>query len=83
MMSLAEAAQAIGGEARGAPARFTAVSSDSRAIEPGALFVALRGERFDGHAFIDAAHSRGAAAAMVDRLAEAGLAGTPLSHRGR
>jgi UDP-N-acetylmuramoyl-tripeptide--D-alanyl-D-alanine ligase len=66
MMSVAQAALAIGGRAQGAPVRFTSVSSDSRAVEAGALFVALRGERFDGHDFIDAARERGAAAAMVD-----------------
>jgi UDP-N-acetylmuramoyl-tripeptide--D-alanyl-D-alanine ligase len=66
MMSIVDAAQAIGGRVRGAPARFTTVSTDSRSIQAGALFVALRGERFDGHEFIEAAKARGAAAAMVN-----------------
>ena len=65
-MSIGDAAQAIGGRVYGAPARFTSVSTDSRSIEAGALFVALRGERFDAHGFIDAAKARGAAAAMVN-----------------
>jgi len=65
-MSIGDAAQAIGGRVYGAPARFTSVSTDSRSIEAGALFVALRGERFDGHVFIDAAKARGAVAAMVN-----------------
>src|SRR5207237_7890914 len=39
-----------------------------RSIAPGELFIALRGERFDGHDFLDAAAARGAAAAMVDRI---------------
>ena len=65
-MSIVDAAQAIGGRVHGAPARFTSVSTDSRSIEAGALFVALRGEHFDGHAFIEAAKARGAAAAMVN-----------------
>ncbi len=43
------------------------VSIDSRTLEPGALFVAIRGPRFDGHAFLDAARARGAAAALVER----------------
>ena len=47
-------------------ARFTEVGADSRAIVPGQLFVALRGEHFDGHDFVDAALADGAAAAMVD-----------------
>ena len=39
---------------------FTSVSTDTRAIQPGALFVALVGERFDGHDFIGDAVARGA-----------------------
>ena len=65
-MSIVDAAQATGGRVHGEPARFTSVSTDSRSIEAGALFVALRGERYDGHAFIEAVKSRGAAAAMVN-----------------
>lgn len=77
-MSLDEAALAIGGRVHGAPVRFSSVSTDSRAIEAGALFIALRGERFDGHDFIDAARGRGAAAAMVaedagSRIPDSGL----------
>jgi UDP-N-acetylmuramoyl-tripeptide--D-alanyl-D-alanine ligase len=67
MMSAAEAASVTGGRTNGADARFAGVSTDSRAIGRGELFVALRGERFDGHDFLDAAAERGAAAAMVDR----------------
>jgi UDP-N-acetylmuramoyl-tripeptide--D-alanyl-D-alanine ligase len=69
MMDLREAAQGTGGELRGANARFTMVSSDTRTIKDGALFVALRGERYDGHAYLDAARARGAVAAIVDRRA--------------
>jgi len=65
MMSLREASAAIGAKARG-EARFLSVSTDTRTLGRGALFVALRGERFDGHTFLDAAQKRGAAAAMVD-----------------
>ncbi len=45
----------------------TGVSSDSRSLRPGELFVALRGENFDGHAFIDAAIENGAPAVVVSR----------------
>jgi len=57
------------GQARltGADAEFTAVSTDSRTIEAGALFVALRGPTYDGHDFVAAAAVRGAAAALVER----------------
>jgi len=78
MMGLHEAAQGIGAKARGADARFCAVSSDTRTIGEGALFVALRGERFDGHAYLAAARARGAAAAMVDRRGASGDAPLPL-----
>ena len=44
---------------------FSGVSTDSRNIKPGELFVALRGERFDGHVFIDKAVSQGAAGVVV------------------
>jgi UDP-N-acetylmuramoyl-tripeptide--D-alanyl-D-alanine ligase len=43
------------------------VSTDTRTLRPGALFVALRGERFDGNRFIAEALSRGARAALVSR----------------
>ena len=46
--------------------KFTNVSSDSRNIKKGDLFVALRGEKFDGHEFIKVALQKGAAAAIVD-----------------
>jgi UDP-N-acetylmuramoyl-tripeptide--D-alanyl-D-alanine ligase len=49
--------------------RFERVHSDTRTLRPGDLFVALRGERFDGHAFLARAQAAGAVAA----LAETGL----------
>lgn len=48
-------------------AAFAGASTDSRTIEAGALFVALRGENFDGHDFAAAAVARGAAALLVER----------------
>jgi UDP-N-acetylmuramoyl-tripeptide--D-alanyl-D-alanine ligase len=58
-------------------ARFTAVLTDTRAIVPGALFIALAGERFDGHDYLGAAARAGAAGAVVRRGAALppGLAG--------
>jgi UDP-N-acetylmuramoyl-tripeptide--D-alanyl-D-alanine ligase len=67
MMSLAQAAEALGGRVSGGATSFARVTSDTRSLCAGDLFVALRGERFDGHAFLAAAASGGAAAAMVDR----------------
>ncbi len=45
--------------------KVTGVSIDSRSIKPGDLFVALKGENFDGHNFVDAAFKAGAGAALV------------------
>ncbi|HXL76678.1 MAG TPA: UDP-N-acetylmuramoyl-tripeptide--D-alanyl-D-alanine ligase [Burkholderiales bacterium] len=67
MMSLAEAAAVLGSRAADGSASFTGVSTDTRSLQRGDLFVALRGERFDGHAFLDHAKSAGAAGALVDR----------------
>ena len=71
MMSLAEAAGAMQGRMGGADVRFTAVSTDSRTIGTGELFVAIRGDRFDGHGFLEAAKARGASAAVVDEAFDA------------
>jgi UDP-N-acetylmuramoyl-tripeptide--D-alanyl-D-alanine ligase len=52
------------------------VHSDSRSLQPGDCFVALRGGRFDGHDFLPQARAGGAVAAIAEHgLAEAGLAG--------
>lgn len=45
--------------------QFTGISTDTRTIQPGNLFVALRGEKFDAHDFIDQAVQKGAAAVLV------------------
>jgi UDP-N-acetylmuramoyl-tripeptide--D-alanyl-D-alanine ligase len=45
----------------------TGVSIDSRSLRPGDLFVALRGDRFDGHDYIDAAFASGASGAVVQK----------------
>jgi UDP-N-acetylmuramoyl-tripeptide--D-alanyl-D-alanine ligase len=56
---------------------FSSVSTDTRTLEPGALFVALSGERFDGHDHLGDALTRGAAAAVV-RTGTPAVAGLPL-----
>src|SRR5690606_9765798 len=61
--SLGEIATVVAGELRGPKdLAVVGVGTDSRALWPGALFVALRGERFDGHTFLPAAATRAAAA---------------------
>ena len=49
------------------------ISTDSRSIRAGAVFIALRGDRFDGHDFLKEAHRRGAAAAIVCGAVPEGL----------
>lgn len=44
----------------------TSITTDTRSIKPGELFVALRGENFDGHDFVQVALDKGAIAAIVD-----------------
>ena len=46
---------------------FEHISTDSRALQPGDLFIPLRGERFDGHDFLDAAVNVGVAGALIAR----------------
>lgn len=66
MLSLGEAAQALGGELIGeAGHEFARVTTDSRDVQPGDLFFALKGEHFDGHAFVEKALADGAVAAVV------------------
>lgn len=70
-----ELAKAAGGRwlgsgvAAGSGQRVRGVSVDSRSIAPGQAFVAVRGERFDGHDYVLAAHEAGAGIAIVDNAA--------------
>ncbi|GBH26401.1 UDP-N-acetylmuramoyl-tripeptide--D-alanyl-D-alanine ligase [Burkholderia vietnamiensis] len=75
VLSLGEAARLIpGAVVHGDPATtFERVSTDSRTVGPGDLFVALKGERFDAHDFLGDVAARGAAAALVAHV-PAGLA---------
>ena len=67
MMRLSEAARAIPAELRGEDRAFDAVGTDTRALSPQALFVALTGDRYDGHDFIAQAVQRRAAGALVQK----------------
>jgi len=59
---------ALDGARLTADAPFDGVSTDSRSVAPGNLFVALRGERFDAHDFLDQVAAQGAAAVVVERV---------------
>jgi UDP-N-acetylmuramoyl-tripeptide--D-alanyl-D-alanine ligase len=67
--TLVELLAATGGAlvARGASERATTVWTNTRDMDPGAGFVALRGQVHDGHAYLGAAAARGAAIAVVER----------------
>jgi UDP-N-acetylmuramoyl-tripeptide--D-alanyl-D-alanine ligase len=64
---LSEIATAVGGAVRGHDVVVSGVSTDSRAVTGGELFVALRGDHADGHTFAGEAMARGAAAVMAGR----------------
>ncbi len=64
---LSEAAQLLDGRLHGRDARFRSVSSDSRRLRTGDLFIALSGPNFDGHDYIGIAEQQGAVGAMVQR----------------
>jgi len=76
-----EAARAIGARLVGAPVNgqmIRRIATDSRAMAPGALFWAIKGEKFNGHAYIEAALEAGAAGVVVSQLADV----EPLQRRG-
>jgi UDP-N-acetylmuramoyl-tripeptide--D-alanyl-D-alanine ligase len=74
MMDTATAARAIAGTLFGANVSFARVATDSRSLQTGDLFVAIKGERFDGHDFVAQAFERGAVAAVVTAERAAALA---------
>ena len=62
-LSVAEIAQALGGRYN-RNAEITSICIDTREVVPGSLFIAIKGERFDGHDFIPKAFELGAAAVI-------------------
>lgn len=66
-LTLNEVAAPLAAHLLGADARFSAVSTDSRQIAPGQLFIALSGPNFDGHDYLADVAAKGAAAALVER----------------
>lgn len=68
---LSQVTQAVGA-ASGVSGAATGWSVDSRTLEPGEVFFALRGPRHDGHDYVAAAFARGAVAAVVERALDSG-----------
>jgi UDP-N-acetylmuramoyl-tripeptide--D-alanyl-D-alanine ligase len=66
-LTLSELEAPLQAQRVGADCEISGVNTDSRALRPGELFVALRGENFDGHDFLERASAAGAAAALVSR----------------
>jgi UDP-N-acetylmuramoyl-tripeptide--D-alanyl-D-alanine ligase len=58
----------------------TGINTDTRILQPGELFVALRGDSFDGHRFVEAAIAAGAVAAIVDQPLTAPVPQLVVSH---
>lgn len=69
MFSTKEIAQVTNGKLVGDDVKISSVSSDTRTIKKGALFIAIKGERFDGNDFIKQAAAAGAVAAISDMSA--------------
>ena len=67
MLTIAQAARALGAEWPHQDRTIAAIATDSRAAEPGCLFFALRGERFDAHNFLNEVATAQALAAVVDQ----------------
>ncbi|MDR7054877.1 UDP-N-acetylmuramoyl-tripeptide--D-alanyl-D-alanine ligase [Pseudomonas koreensis] len=66
-LTLSELVNALDAQLIGDDASFNGVSIDSRAIQPGQLFIALTGPRFDGHDYLNDVAGKGAVAALVER----------------
>ena len=67
---LRDLATLCGGRFTGEDRPWTTVNNDTRTLQPGQVYLALRGERFDGHQFLQAAAAAGAVAAIVDSAVE-------------
>ena len=72
-VTLSQLTDILNGELKGADIALDAVTTDTRKLTPGCLFVALKGERFDAHDFADQAKAGGAGALLVSRTLDIDL----------
>lgn len=77
MFKLSVAARAIGADLLGDDVQVTGITTDSRVVQSGNLFVAISGPRFDGHDFVEQAATGGAAAVMVSASSQTDRLSTP------
>jgi len=73
MMTLNEITQYIDGELFGEDREISSVSIDTRTLVEGSLYLAIKGQNFDGHAFIEKAEKAGAYAVLVNHKTETAL----------
>ncbi len=67
MMALKQAATMLDGACMGEDVKFSSVSTDTRSLQAGDLYIALQGDLFDGHDYIQQAEQAGAVAAIVHK----------------
>ncbi len=67
---LSEIARVTGGTLLGQDGEVRTITTDSRNVEPGAMFIAIRGERFDGHDYINKAYEAGAACVLAEHISD-------------
>jgi UDP-N-acetylmuramoyl-tripeptide--D-alanyl-D-alanine ligase len=72
-MMLSDCAEAVEGKLVGEDVAITSVSIDTRAIQPGQLYIAIKGHNFDGNEFVDQAEEAGAIAAIVHKGVKSNL----------
>lgn len=73
MMALQQAKEILNAEMNGEDVEFRSVSTDTRSLKAGDLYIALQGERFDGHDYLVEAEKAGAVAAIIAREVETAL----------
>lgn len=72
-LSLGQTANILGRETTAANIEWHGISIDTRTLKPGNLFIAIKGERVDGHDYIEESLKKGAAAALVSRKIDCSL----------
>jgi len=73
IMQLSDISRAVQGRLLGGEAAITSVSIDTRTLQPGDLYIAIKGENFDGNDFVEQAERAGAAALLLQRQVETRL----------